>query len=186
MGRAPDIENRADLMSDVDLVRLIEESGVVLTRAGDTAKGRCPWHADDDPSLLVTISRQLWRCFPCRIGGSCFDWVMKRDGVSFKHAKEILAARIAGQPPGARTGAPQACVPGLDGRRRPPAPQGGWWTTTHRRSSASRGPRDYLRRRGLDDAKLIETFKLGYANRTLAYRLPPKSRERATTTCAGG
>jgi DNA primase len=31
----------------------------------------------------------------------------------------------------------------------------------------------YLRSRGLEDAELIEHFKLGFSNRTLAYRLPP-------------
>lgn len=32
----------------------------------------------------------------------------------------------------------------------------------------------YLDKRGLNDRSLITRFKLGYANRTLAYRLPQK------------
>ena len=35
----------------------------------------------------------------------------------------------------------------------------------------------YLESRGLKSAELIDTFKLGYANRTLAYRLPEKNRK---------
>ena len=35
----------------------------------------------------------------------------------------------------------------------------------------------YLKTRGLDHAELIDRFKLGYANRTLGYRLPEKSRK---------
>ncbi|MFC3120024.1 toprim domain-containing protein [Agaribacter flavus] len=35
---------------------------------------------------------------------------------------------------------------------------------------------DYLKQRGLDNPELIKTFKLGYANRTLGYRLPNKNR----------
>jgi len=35
----------------------------------------------------------------------------------------------------------------------------------------------YLKKRGLDDAELINHFKLGYANRTLGLRLPQKNRK---------
>ena len=34
----------------------------------------------------------------------------------------------------------------------------------------------YLKSRGLTDPKMIEHFKLGFANRTLGYRLPDKNR----------
>lgn len=36
---------------------------------------------------------------------------------------------------------------------------------------------EYLRSRGLDNAELINTFRLGFANRTLGYRLPEKNRK---------
>ena len=36
---------------------------------------------------------------------------------------------------------------------------------------------DYLARRGLQHHELLETFQLGFANRTLSYRLPLKNRE---------
>ena len=35
---------------------------------------------------------------------------------------------------------------------------------------------EYLQRRGIGSAEAIRTFKLGYANRTLGYRLPQKNR----------
>ena len=35
---------------------------------------------------------------------------------------------------------------------------------------------DYLKRRGIGSEEAIKTFKLGYANRTLGYRLPQKNR----------
>ena len=35
---------------------------------------------------------------------------------------------------------------------------------------------DYLKARGMDNAELIDTFKLGFANRTLGFRLPAKNR----------
>ncbi len=36
---------------------------------------------------------------------------------------------------------------------------------------------EYLEQRGLNSPELINTFKLGYANRTLGYRLPTKNRK---------
>ena len=36
---------------------------------------------------------------------------------------------------------------------------------------------EYVSKRGLGDSELIDYFKLGYANRTLAYRLPEKNRK---------
>ncbi|MFM7461121.1 MAG: CHC2 zinc finger domain-containing protein, partial [Burkholderiales bacterium] len=52
--------------------------------------GRCPFHADDTESLVVTPAKNLWHCFGCQIGGGPIDWVMKKQGVSFRHAVEIL------------------------------------------------------------------------------------------------
>ena len=40
---------------------------------------------------------------------------------------------------------------------------------------------EYLSNRGLGDPELIDRFKLGYANRTLGYRLPEKSRKAGAT-----
>ena len=34
----------------------------------------------------------------------------------------------------------------------------------------------YLQRRGIDSPEAVTTFKLGFANRTLGYRLPEKTR----------
>lgn len=35
----------------------------------------------------------------------------------------------------------------------------------------------YLERRGLKSSEMVEHFKLGFANRTLGYRLPNKNRQ---------
>ena len=166
---------------DVDLVALIQESGVELKRVGVELMGRCLWHGPDTtPSLSVNTSKTvpLWRCFGCGIGGTCIDWVMKRDGVSFRHAKELLAARLVGQTPNAgrerRCTLPAPISLDADDQQLLRDVVDYYWHTLEREP----GPRDYLRRRGLEHPELVPTFKLGYANRTLAYRLPPKSKDR--------
>ena len=45
-----------------------------------------------------------------------------------------------------------------------------------RRCSQSPEALDYLNRRGIGSDEAIKTFKLGFANRTLGYRLPEKNR----------
>jgi DNA primase len=45
------------------------------------------------PSLVVSPKTNLWHCLgKCSIGGSAIDWVMKTQGVSFRHAVELLKA----------------------------------------------------------------------------------------------
>ena len=51
----------------------------------------CPFHDDHEPSLVVTPEKNLWRCQGAfQAGGTVIDWVMRAEGVSFRHAVELL------------------------------------------------------------------------------------------------
>jgi DNA primase len=89
MARIPDTEIER-LKAEVSVERLVEASGIELKRGGKDMLGRCPFHEDDTASLVVTPGKNLWHCFGCGIGGGPIDWVMKRRGVSFRHAVELL------------------------------------------------------------------------------------------------
>lgn len=39
---------------------------------------------------MVSPCRNLWHCYGCQIGGGPIEWVMKRRGVSFRYAVELL------------------------------------------------------------------------------------------------
>jgi DNA primase len=53
--------------------------------------GLCPFHADREPSLVVSPKKNLWHCLgACQAEGSVIDWVMRAEGVSFRHAVELL------------------------------------------------------------------------------------------------
>ena len=86
------------LKADVSLERLVESSGVALSKRGNDLVGRCPFHDDDTPSLVVTPAKNLFNCFGCQTGGGPIDWVMKREGVSFRHAVELLRDGAALEP----------------------------------------------------------------------------------------
>lgn len=90
MARIADAEIER-LRSEVSLVRLIESAGVKLARRGKgELLGCCPFHEDGTPSLSVSVGKNLFHCFGCQASGGVIDWVMKREGVSFRHAVELL------------------------------------------------------------------------------------------------
>ena len=95
MARIPDADIER-MKAEVSLVRLVEASGVTLEKRGADHVGRCPFHDDKTPSLVVTPAKNLWRCFgACDAGGDVIAWVMKREGVSFRHAVELLKSDYA-------------------------------------------------------------------------------------------
>ena len=89
MARIPEAEIER-LKEGVPVQRLVEASGIELKKGGKDMLGRCPFHEDATASLVVTPAKNLWHCFGCGVGGGPIDWVIKRQGVSFRHAVELL------------------------------------------------------------------------------------------------
>ena len=163
--------------AQVSVADLVAASGVVLTRQGADLAGLCPFHEDREPSLKVTPGKNLWHCFGCGAGGGPIDWVMKKQGVSFRHAVELLreqnpslAAGAADSPPAAvRTLAPPVSLDEDDA-----AVLGRVVDFYHACLKRTPAALAYLAKRGIADPAAIETFKLGFADRTLGLRLPDK------------
>ncbi len=176
MARIPETEIER-LKEAVPMERLVEASGIELKKGGKDLLGRCPFHEDDTASLVVTPGKNLWHCFGCGIGGGPIDWVMKRHGVSFRHAVELLRAEV-----GLAVGGGDGAELGARRRARLPAPVAldageqelldqviGYY---HETLLASPEALAYLERRGIASRELIEQHRLGLANRTLGLRLP--------------
>ncbi|MCC7060169.1 MAG: toprim domain-containing protein, partial [Burkholderiaceae bacterium] len=171
------------LKGQVSLLRVIEAAGIQTVRQGKDWACRCPWHeGDDTPSCVITPSTNLWHCFGCDAGGSVIDWVMRHHKVSFRHACELLAKE---HPALAASGSLASPAPKLSsGKLRTAqtfALDAGDQALLdqviefyHQTLKASPEALQYLEARGLGSVELIERFRLGYANRTLAYRLAPK------------
>jgi DNA primase len=170
------------LKREVAVERLAEARGVKLERHGADLLGLCPFHDDHEPSLVITPSKNLWHCLgACQAGGSVIDWVMRAEGVSFRHAAELLRADLP--PEGLSTGRPpeRSTVPKLPGLL--DASEGDqvllrrvvdYYHATLKESPEALA---YLASRGLQHAEAVERFQLGFANRTLGYRLPAKNRK---------
>ena len=167
------------LKASVPVAGLIEASGVKLTRQGADLAGLCPFHAEDTPSLKVTPSKNLWHCFGCGIGGGPLDWVMKRRGVSFRHAVELLRedAGLAEVPAAAQRSSVRALESPVSLDEDDAAVLARVVAYYHACLKRTPAALAYLERRGIADAEAIKTFKLGFADRTLGLRLPDKRRK---------
>ncbi|WP_140637390.1 CHC2 zinc finger domain-containing protein [Methylibium rhizosphaerae] len=178
MARIPEHELQR-LKDDISVQRLVEASGVELKRCGKDWLGRCPFHDDRDASLVVSPAKNLWHCFGCGIGGGPIDWVMKSRGVSFRHAVELLKddpSLAAGAAPAKRTTVRSLPAPvALDADDQALLAQ--TLDYYHQRLKETAEAQAYLAARGLDHPALVDTFKLGVADRTLGLRLPQKNRQ---------
>jgi DNA primase catalytic core len=181
MARIPD-EVIERLKQTVSVQRLAEARGVVLSKHGADLHGRCPFHEDRTPSLVITPAKNLWHCLgACQTGGTVIDWVMRAEGISFRHAVELLqndaplaASSLASVPPKQSTvkKLPAALERELDDAKL----LGQVIDYYHQTLLQSPEALEYLQRRGIASEEAIRTFKLGFANRTLGYRLPEKTR----------
>ena len=178
MARIPDTDLQR-LKDDISVQRLIEAAGVELKKSGKDWAGKCPFHADDTASLVITPAKNLWHCFGCQIGGGVVDWVMKLRGVSFRHAVELLkddsALSSLAAEPVKRTSVRSLPPPvALDADDKALLLQVvDYYTLSLKQSPEALA---YLQSRGLNHPELIDTFKLGFANRTLGLRMPDKRR----------
>jgi DNA primase len=184
MARIPEHEVER-LKREVSVQRLAEARGIKLTRHGSDLLGLCPFHDDRNPSLVITPKKNLWHCLgACNAGGTAIDWVMRAQGVSFRHAVELLKEDHF----------PLAAAPGiLDSRPvkkstvpKLPAPIAReaddrvllMQVVDYYNEALKQSPEalKYLESRGLKSSEMIDRFRLGFANRTLGYRLPAKNR----------
>ncbi|MFO0571940.1 MAG: CHC2 zinc finger domain-containing protein [Polyangiaceae bacterium] len=172
------------LKREISVERLAEARGVKLKKHGKDLIGLCPFHDDREPSLVITPEKNLWHCLgACQAGGSAIDWVMKAEGASFRYAVELLRAglpSLAAEPPAKRP------PPKLGSVRKLPVVGArsadnaallldvvGYYHQTLLESAEAL---EYLGERGIRNEEAMKHFRLGFANRTLGYRLPAKNR----------
>ena len=148
-----------------ELVAFIRSRGVTLTQRGKQLVGLCPFHDDHEPSLIIDPKKQLWNCLgACHEGGDVYRFVMKADGVDFREAHHRLGGHEAEPRP-----APTQGSDDLQWLARAVAHY-------HARLLETPAAQDYLRSRGLTAAEIATSFHLGYADGTLAEKLPAEGR----------
>jgi DNA primase catalytic core len=175
----PDIDR---VKRETDLIALVRSRGIELQKHGSKDwKGLCPFHGDQGtPNLIVSPDKGLWHCMACGKAGNPIQFVQHHDGISFRHAFEVLAdgSKAAYL---ARPQTSQRTVPVLPCPLDPEADD----TTLlqqvtdyyQERLKAVPTARAYLASRGIDSDDLISCHRLGFADRTLGLRLPEANRK---------
>jgi len=187
MPRIPDsVLGRLKL--DVACRDVLEARGHQFRKHGaDGVVTDCPFHDDRTPSLVVSPAKNLWHCLgACQAGGDVIELVRRLEGVSFRHAVELLldglphlaAEAVAGgvAAPAKRSTVAKLPCP-LDASRDDAGLLAQVVDYYHGRLLPAESPgRAYLASRGLDDDDLIRRFRLGLADRSLGLRLPQRNR----------
>jgi len=177
MGRIPDDELER-IKRETDLVALVRARGIDLKPHGKDLIATCIFHADETPSLVITPGRNLFHCFGCGAAGTPIDWVMRTEGVTFRHAVEILRSGgpqpAPGAPPVKRSQVMK--LPSVvDASASDEELVGQVIAYYHATLKTAPEALAYLAKRGIGAPEAIDTFQLGFANRTLGFRLPQKT-----------
>lgn len=183
MARIPEAELER-LKREVSLVRLIQSQGHELKKRGKDWVMCCVFHDESTPSLSVSDEKNLYHCFGCGAAGTVLDWVMKTQGVSLPHAVQLLRndAPLENTEKVGVTRSHARHLPSLAAGSSPSAAATSEVEDAallrsvvefyHANFKQSPEALTYLESRGLNHPELIEYFQLGYANKTLTYRLP--------------
>lgn len=145
-----------------DIVDIISQY-VSLKQAGKTFKGLCPFHQEKTPSFIVNPDKQFYHCFGCGAGGDVFEFMMRKEGLSFMEALRQLAQKARIPLPDQEDSEAGAEA---DRIRRQLYQVMAWaaerFRQAYRNPKAGKEARDYLASRKLAP-ETIERFGLGWA-----------------------
>ncbi len=83
-----------DILKQVNIVDIIS-SFIKVTKKGRNYVALCPFHADTNPSMMISPEKQIFKCFVCQTGGDAITFVKKYKNCSYFEAVKIVA-QIAG------------------------------------------------------------------------------------------
>src|SRR5215212_8511369 len=148
-----------ELRSRISLGDLVGRR-VRLTRKGREYGGLCPFHNEKTPSFYVVEDKGFFHCFGCGAHGDAIGFAMRADNLDFIEAVE----RLAGE---AGIAVPQQTPQERDRAQRQKTllealAAAAEFYEAQLRAPAGAQARDYVTRRGLDEA-IIRRFRLGWA-----------------------
>ncbi|POE06256.1 DNA primase [Pectobacterium odoriferum] len=167
MARIPESELQ-HLKAAVSLVEVVRGQGRKVVKRGKDYAVLCPFHQENTPSCVISPEKNLYHCFGCDAGGSVLDWVMKTEGLSLPHAVDKLRGELGSVP----AAAPLPPVTDIANEQERQALLHRVTEFYHHTLLNAPEAVAYLEKRRLNHPELVAQFRLGFANRTLGYRLP--------------
>ncbi|MCQ1833258.1 DNA primase [Escherichia coli] len=171
MARIPEAELQ-HLKAAVSLVAVVQAQGRQLVKKGKDFTTLCPFHDEKTPSCVISPEKNLYHCFGCNAGGSVLNWVMQTEKLSLRKAVERLKAELGDNPavvPLVTKDEPEIFAEDEAGRQKLLSRVVEFYHHTLLNAPEAVA---YLEKRRLNHPELVAAFKLGFANRTLPYRLP--------------
>lgn len=179
-----------ELKNSVPILDIFKEKGFDIVKRGRNYATLCPFHNDKNPSLIITPENNLWNCLGCtdgKTGGDIIEFLMKYEGIAFLDAVKYLQDRngkyiftIASKGAYGTSAKRKNDINPVRGLR--PLSNGAGTQKLlnrvadfyHSTFKESKEGREYLRKRGITDGLIIETFKIGYSNGTLFKTIPER------------
>ncbi|WP_284993041.1 DNA primase [Escherichia coli] len=171
MARIP-VAELLHLKAAVSLVAVVQAQGRQLVKKGKDFTTLCPFHDEKTPSCVISPEKNLYHCFGCNAGGSVLNWVMQTEKLSLRKAAERLKAELGDNPavvPLVTRDEPEIFADDEAGRQKLLGRVVEFYHHTLLNAPEAVA---YLEKRRLNHPELVAAFKLGFANRTLPYRLP--------------
>lgn len=133
----------------------VVSSYIKLDKVGTNLKAKCPFHNEKTPSFFISTDRNTYYCFGCGASGDIFSFVEEFEGLDFKGALKMLAARAGVELSGYSKEADSEKDRLLKAMET---------ATIYYISNLSTNKEvlDYLKARGLED-KSIKDFRVGFA-----------------------
>ncbi len=149
-----------DVKQKTDIVDIISQYAT-LTKSGRTFRALCPFHSEKHPSFFVYPEQQTWHCFgACSTGGDAFSFVMKKEGVGFGEALQLLAGKAGITIPSRFTSEAEGDKKDRLHQANQAAAQ--YFQDLLLSSPAGKRARDYIASRGLS-LQTITAFQLGFS-----------------------
>lgn len=136
---------------------------ISLDKRGVNYWGVCPWHQDSSPSLSVSPSKGICKCFACGGGGNITSFLMKVENISFPEAIRILGKRCGVDVPERAMSTEELQY----AKEKESIINALSKANTFYQDSLVKTPEaiDFLKNRGFDESKktVLDTFFAGYA-----------------------
>lgn len=87
--------DRATVDKILDATQIVDVIGdfVSLRRRGANYLGLCPFHQDKNPSMSVSPTKGIFKCFSCGKSGTALSFLMEHEHLSYPDALKYLAAK---------------------------------------------------------------------------------------------
>lgn len=82
-----EIKNKANI---VDVISRY----INVIKKGNNYVAICPFHSDTNPSMNISVDKQIYKCFSCGAGGNVFTFVSEYEKIGFLDAVKKVASYI--------------------------------------------------------------------------------------------